>query len=201
MKRVALTFDDGPNPGTTDKILTALAEYDAKATFMLWGEHVQLHPELVQQAKLQGHAFGTHTFSHQSLLKLTDEEVLDEMAAADQAIKEVIGEEPRFCRPPYGDIDARTVKLINRAAIIWSVDSEDWKSHDAEQIFTRIQTLVHDGDIVLMHDIQPATAQVLPKVLAYLQKEGFEFVTVPELLHNHLEKMHAYYSGTRKVNY
>ncbi|MFD1465909.1 polysaccharide deacetylase family protein [Lapidilactobacillus mulanensis] len=201
MKQIALTFDDGPNPGTTDKILSALQRHYAKATFMLWGEHVKQHPALVQQALAQGHAFGTHTYSHQSLLELTDEEIIAEMAQSDDVIKQVIGETPQFCRPPYGDIDAHVARLINRAAVIWSVDSEDWKSHDETQILARIKNYASDGDIVLMHDIQPATANVLPQVLDYLQSVGFTFVTVPELLNDHLEKMHAYYSRTKNINY
>lgn len=200
MKQIVLTFDDGPEPTTTPQILDSLKEQQVKATFMLWGEHVKAHPEIVKRAKQEGHAFGSHTYSHRSLLDLTDAEVVEEMARADEIILKTIGQKPEFCRPPYGDIDARVAKLLNRAAIIWSVDSRDWASHDEQQILARVKQYAHDGGIILMHDIQPATRDVLMCVIDYLKAANYEFVTIPELFQNKLKPMYSYYS-TEKIHH
>lgn len=187
MSKIALTFDDGPVPGTTPTILKTLRAAGIHATFMLWGEHVQQHPDILKQAYHDGHAFGSHTFSHRSLTELEDQQIKQELARTDQAVMQVIGDKPQFFRPPYGSVDARVSHAAGRPAVTWSLDSEDWKSHDAALILARIVRLAQDGDIVLMHDIQPATATALPQVIDFLQANDFHFVTIPEMFAGMME--------------
>ena len=191
--QVALTFDDGPNPKTTSAILQVLARYEVKATFMIWGEHARQYPQLVSQEQKMGHALGSHTFSHQSLLKLTDLQIKQELQQTDAVIQEAAGVTPQFCRPPYGDIDRRTLKAINRPAIRWSLDSQDWLTHNAQQTLTNVRR-AKDGDIVLMHDIQPSTADAIEEIILSLRAKEFQFVTVPELLASPMDRHYVYES-------
>lgn len=192
MKQIALTFDDGPDPTTTPVILAALKKFHAHATFMLWGEHVQAHPELVWDELTADHALGNHTFSHRSLLGLPAETIEAELAETDRAVQEAVGAKPTFFRPPYGDIDRAVARAAQRPAVTWHVDSEDWLSHDANLVEQRVTTLAHDGDIVLMHDIQPATAQAIGPILEALTAADFEFVTVPALFAGKLQAGYLY---------
>lgn len=180
--RVALTFDDGPNPATTPHILAALAAYHAQASFMLWGEHAVAAPDLVRQEVAVGHALGDHTYTHPNLTELSADAANVELNRTDAAIKAISGQVPVMIRPPFGAYTEDLVAQWTRPAVIWRVDSEDWKSHDPESIFTRVTTQIQDGDIVLMHDALAATAQVLPRVLQYLHDHWFQLVTVPDLI-------------------
>lgn len=183
MKRVALTFDDGPDPVTTPALLATLASYHAVATFMLWGEHVAADPNLVKQIVAAGHAIGNHTYTHRSLVGLSPGEIQTELTRTDEAVFAATGLRTTFFRPPFGEIDAAVAAAARRPAVTWRVDSEDWRSHDAPSIIQRVTTLTQPGDVVLMHDGQPATVQALPEILQRLTAAQYRFVTVPALFH------------------
>lgn len=191
--QVALTFDDGPDPKTTSAILQVLAKYEVKATFMIWGEHARQYPQLVNQEQKVGHALGSHTFSHQSLLKLTNLQIKQEIQQTDSIIQAAAGVTPQFCRPPYGEIDCRTLKAINRPAIRWSLDSQDWLTHDAKKTLINVQR-ANDGDIVLMHDIQSSTVEAIAQIILSLRSRAFQFVTIPELLSSQMDRHYLYES-------
>lgn len=199
MKQVALTFDDGPDVTTTPKILKLLSEYRAKASFMVWGQHAVKYPELVLDIQHAGHAVGNHSFTHQSLVGLTDQEVTAELRKTDKVLEEIIGQTATFYRPPYGDINHHIAQLVDSAAVIWSLDSEDWKTKEKTAIVTRVENNVKDGDIILMHDLQEATILALRELLPFFERNGYQLITIHQMIGSILAH-HVYYSRDKVIN-
>src|SRR5690625_1949779 len=184
-KYIALTFDDGPSADVTPRVLDILKQYNAKATFFMLGSQVDYHPEIAKLVADAGHEIGNHTDQHQDLTKLGPDGIRTEIESTSDKINNITGTRPYLVRPPYG---AYNEHVKNDAAnygnsiILWSVDSLDWKSRNADAINDEIQQQLTPGSIVLMHDIHPTTADALPKLLETLQQEGYQFVTVSQLL-------------------
>jgi peptidoglycan-N-acetylglucosamine deacetylase len=175
---VVLTFDDGPSPETTGKVLDALAAECVKASFFLVGEHAVQAPALVRREAREGHTVGTHTQSHPDLAKLKPQEAEAEIKA---------GVAPFFRAPYLVTNPAIDAYLRAQKLMLWSidVDSEDWRNDSAENVRARI----FDGlararkGIILMHDVQPRTAEALPAVLKGLKQGGYKVVhTIPAQL-------------------
>lgn len=180
-KVVALTFDDGPNPETTTKILDTLKKYNAKATFFMLGSRVSFYPEIVKEMKEAGHELGNHTWTHSKLTKASAQKIASEINNTSNAIEKASGSKPTVFRPPYGAVNNTVRSQTSLPIILWDVDTLDWKYRDANHLLEHIKSHVKDGSIVLMHDIHTSTAEGLDAVLAYLQGEGYSFVTVSEL--------------------
>lgn len=180
-KKVALTFDDGPNPDSTTAILNVLKKYDVKATFFVLGSRVDFYPELVDRMVQEGHEIGNHTWSHKDLTKITEEAVKKELGMTAEAVEQAAGFSPIVVRPPYGATNERVNQIIGAPPVLWSVDTLDWKSHDPKAIYDIVKRDTRDGTIILMHDIHKTTADALEEVIVYLQKQGYELVTVEEL--------------------
>ncbi|WP_277585599.1 polysaccharide deacetylase family protein [Psychrobacillus antarcticus] len=181
MKRVALTFDDGPDPKVTPSILTTLAKYDAKATFFMLGSRVEFYPEIASDVLKAGHELGNHTWTHAKLTNMTTDAILEEVSKTNNIIEQSTGQEPTVFRPPYGAFNDDLVNILNLPVVLWDVDTLDWKHRDASQLLVSVKSSVHDGSTILMHDIHLSTAQGLEDVLVYLISEGYTFVTVSEL--------------------
>ena len=181
-KRVALTFDDGPDPNVTNQILDLLEKYHAKATFFMLGSRVQYYPSLVHDVHEAGHEIGNHTWNHPVLTKLSSAEVLEEYNSTQDAIAATLGVGATIFRPPYGATNARVGGLIPIPSVNWSIDTLDWKHRDAKKLLPAVQNHMHNNAIILMHDIHQSTEDGLEGVLAYLQAEGYQFVTVSEIL-------------------
>ncbi|MEK4630104.1 MAG: polysaccharide deacetylase family protein [Solibacillus sp.] len=184
-KHIALTFDDGPHPQVTKQILSLLAKYDAKATFFMLGSRVQYYPHLVVEIRQSGHEIGNHSWTHPVLTKMSAADIKKEFESTEQAIVNAIGENSTLFRPPYGAIDDSVRAIIPRQSINWTIDTLDWKHRDPSSLLPMIQKSLHNNAIVLMHDIHQSTADGLEPVLKYLQSEGYEFVTVSEILQLH----------------
>lgn len=180
-KVVALTFDDGPNPETTRKVLDTLKKYNAKATFFMLGSRVSFYPELVKEMKDAGHELGNHTWNHPDLTKASTKKIATEINNTSDAIAQASGSKPTVFRPPYGAVNKTVRSQTNLPVILWDVDTLDWKYRSAPRLLESVKQHVRDGSIILMHDIHPSTADGLDAVLAYLQGEGYSFVTVSEL--------------------
>lgn len=184
-KYVALTFDDGPSADVTPRVLETLKQYDAKATFFMLGSQVDYHPDMAKRVSDAGHEIGNHTKQHQDLTTLGPEEIRQEISSTSDTIANATGTRPYLVRPPYG---AYNDYVINDAAnhgdsiVLWSVDSLDWQSRNANAINHEIQQQITPGSIVLMHDIHEATADALPELMEQLHQEGYQFVTVSQLL-------------------
>lgn len=180
-KRVALTFDDGPRPEVTMRILQSLEKYKAKATFYMLGKSVQQSPETAKEVLTRGHEIGNHTWSHPILTKLTKEQILNEYNSTSEAIFNATGQYATTFRPPYGAINDFVNAQIPLPIAIWSIDTLDWKHKNAQTLLTIVKKSIHNNAIILMHDIHSSTADGLEPLLAYLQEQGYEFVTVSEI--------------------
>lgn len=180
-KKVALTFDDGPDPKTTTQILATLAKYEAKATFFMLGSRVEYYPEIAKNVQQAGHEIGNHTWNHPDLTKASVQKMANEINATSAIIEKVTGQRADVFRPPYGAVNSTVRAQTNLPIVLWSIDTEDWKHRDSVKLLHSIQQKVKDGDIILMHDIHQSTADGLDAVLAYLKQEGYSFVTVSEL--------------------
>ncbi|ADL06816.1 polysaccharide deacetylase family protein [Thermosediminibacter oceani] len=190
VKMVALTFDDGPDSVYTPQILDVLKEQNVKATFFLVGKRAELFPDVVRRMVREGHVVGNHTWSHPNIIKMNNEDMVREILRAEETLSKLTGYRPALFRSPYGSIDEARVKEIaklNYKVIAWSVDSLDWKSLTAEQVKTNILENVREGSIILQHsagggeDLSGSVA-ALKDVIVTLKKEGYRFVTIPELL-------------------
>lgn len=181
-KHVALTFDDGPHPKVTKQILDLLAKYDAQATFFMLGSRVEYYPDIVREVAAAGHEIGNHTWTHPVLTKMESAKVVKEFEHTEQAIFTTLGEHTKVFRPPYGATNERVKNLIPRTSVNWTIDTLDWKHRDANQLLPMVQKQMHNNAIILMHDIHQSTADGLEPVLKYMQQEGYEFLTVSEIL-------------------
>ncbi len=180
-KMVALTFDDGPNPATTPKVLETLEKYNAKATFFMLGQQVEAHPDLTKDVQSRGHEIGNHSWSHPVLPSLPDARIKEEVLNTNAVIKETLGEEPTVFRPPYGAVNDKVRAHLTHPVIMWDVDTLDWKHRNPAQLLDFVKKYTHDRSIVLMHDIHQSTADGLDQVMQFLQNEGYQFVTISEL--------------------
>lgn len=192
-KAIALTFDDGPLPATTMELLPILAQYNVPASFFMLGSNVEKYPEVVKAVHQGGHVIGSHSYSHPQLPSLAPEVLRQEVQRTDQAIYQLTGEVPKNFRPPYGAVDGPTAKIIGKAIIQWDVDSEDWRSLNTTKIVERVKGSVDDGSIILMHDIYPETIQAVPQIIEALKTQGYQFVTVNQLLANQQKPLHQYF--------
>ena len=192
-KVVALTFDDGPNPTTTNQALDTLSKYGIKATFFVLGKNVSGNEEILKRMKADGHVIGNHSWSHPVLSKLSLDEAKKQITDTEDALAKVLGSSSKLMRPPYGAITDDIRNSLNLSFIMWDVDSLDWKSKNETAILTEVQRQVKNGSIILMHDIHAETVHALPKVIDYLKEQGYEFVTVPEMLHSRLKSHELFY--------
>ena len=181
-KRVALTFDDGPDAKVTPQILAILKKYNVKATFFMVGKNASNNPKTAEQVYKEGHEIGNHTWNHPKLTNLAKASVKEEVDRTSNAIYKAIGQYPTVFRPPYGAISDQVRSVITMPSILWSIDTLDWKHRNADKILTYVKASVNDGSIILMHDIHQTTADGLENVILYLQKQGYECVTVSDIL-------------------
>ena len=183
---IALTFDDGPHPRLTPKLLQILAQRHIKVTFFLIGENVQAHPEIAREEIAEGHEVGNHSWSHPDLKKLPEDKVRSEMQRTDDVIKSAIGRSPTIMRPPYGELSASQGRWINKdfgyKIIRWDVDPLDWKDPGPNVVASRILAATRPGSIILSHDIHAGTVAAMPYIIDTLLARGYKFVTVPELI-------------------
>ena len=179
---VALTFDDGPSGTSTPVLLEGLRKRGVRATFFVIGEKAEQNPELICRMSEEGHLIGNHTYSHVQLNMLSSSQVCSQIKAANDIIKEITGQEVIYLRPPYGEWDHKKDCPQNMIAVYWDVDPLDWKRTDTKQIAADILRQVKPGDIILLHDIYKTSVQAAFIVIDELQRQGYEFVTVEELL-------------------
>lgn len=179
---VALTFDDGPRAGTTDRLLDGLQQRGASATFFVIGEEAEAAPELVRRMKTEGHQVGNHTWSHVRLEGASRETILREISQTDALLTDLLGQGSYWLRPPYGFLTPGTEKLVKVPMVKWSVDPRDWESKNTEQVVQAVLKDVKPNSIVLLHDIYPTSVDAALQIVDALQQKGYCFVTVEELL-------------------
>ena len=183
---IAMTFDDGPHPQNTTRLLDMLRERNIKATFYVIGRSVDLYPQVVRRTVAEGHEIGNHTHTHRLLSKLSDAEVRKELSSCRDSIARAAGVQPRTMRPPYGGLLQRQREWVHAEfhypTILWSVDPLDWKRPGASVVSSRILAGASSGGIVLAHDLHAQTVDAMPAALDTLLRRGFKFVTVSQLL-------------------
>lgn len=184
-KLLTLTFDDGPDPKVTPRVLDTLDRYGARATFFVIGKHVRRHPQLLKEIAERGHAVGSHGYAH--VMHPTEELAERDLQANASLIREITGRETLLYRPPGGFANSAGTHAAVRngmAVLLWTINSADAKEAKAEEIAANVLRAPRSGDIVLMHDGpgHEETAAALPAILSALEKKGYRFVTVPELL-------------------
>jgi peptidoglycan-N-acetylglucosamine deacetylase len=184
---VALTFDDGPDPRFTPRVLDLLYRYGIRASFFCVGINVAAHPDLPARAAAEGHTVGNHTWSHPYLPDLTRDELLRQVDATSEALTSAVGQAGRLVRPPYG---ARTPDVLRWLAehelttVLWDVDAHDWAAPGAEAIVGAVTGAVGAGSVVLMHDgggDRTQTVEALPGILRSLLDRGYTFATIDQL--------------------
>lgn len=188
-KKVALTFDDGPEDYWTPKILDILKEKNVKATFFVIGKQAEKYPEILKRIVEEGHVIGNHTYNHSNLVKLDTQAVTNEIEGGAATINRIIGKTPKLVRPPFGFHDEKVDAVIGGAKeiiILWSLDTEDWKGLDSATVKNRVLPKMKNGFIVLQHDgVNPhleGTVEALPDIIDGLKQQGYTTATIPELL-------------------
>lgn len=179
-KYAALTFDDGPS-SFTGRLLDCLEEHQVKATFFMVGTEINSFPEEVKRIARQGHELGNHTYDHLELTALSLSETQSEIGKVDQALLALTGQGASVVRPPYGAINDNVKASVGTPMILWSIDTLDWKTQNAQQTVDTVMNEIKDGSIILMHDIYSTTVDAVEQLLPKLLEEGYELVTVHEL--------------------
>lgn len=183
---VALTFDDGPHPLHTPRLLDILAQHGARATFYVIGALVRRYPVIVQRMVAEGHEVGNHTWTHPTLSRLGNQRFLTEIDRTQQVIFDTVGHIPVTMRPPYGAITMRQSRMLaaerNLPTVIWSVDPQDWRRPGPSVVAKRMVGGARPGAIILAHDIHAPTIRAIPSALEGLQARGLRSVTLSELL-------------------
>ncbi|WP_035795677.1 polysaccharide deacetylase family protein [Kitasatospora mediocidica] len=185
--RVALTFDDGPDPVHTRRVLEILERYGARATFFCVGLHVAALPEEVRRIAGAGHEVGNHTWSHPFLFDLTPGQLREQLDRTTEAVAQVTGQAPTRFRPPYGSLNPEVLTTLERhpsTLTLWDVDSRDWSRPGPERIAATVLDAAGPGSVVLLHEgagDRGQTVQALPSIIEGLLERGLELVTVGEL--------------------
>ncbi len=181
-KKIALTFDDGPNPEYTPILLEGLRERDVQATFFLLGTAVELSPELVEEMSRDGHEIGIHSYEHVNLSSLTEEDACAQIQKTCDLIYEITGRRPSFVRPPYGNWLSCLDDDFCMIPVFWDIDPLDWATQDASAVVRRILADTEEYDIILLHDASASSVQAALQTIDVLSQEDYEFVTVDELI-------------------
>lgn len=187
-KLVALTFDDGPDPDITYKILRVLRKYGVKATFFVEGRNVARYPRILRAELAGGHEVGNHTMNHRDLQSLTPTEAAREIDQAARAIQKVSGHRPMYLRPPRGHLSLQTLRIARRSGhrvVMWSAGLERLRRCSMQGIGARVADHVAPGAIILAHDSSSTRRWVpraLPWMIRAIRARGYRIVTLGELL-------------------
>ena len=180
--RVALTFDDGPNRVQTKALLDGLKQRGVKASFFLMGKNISGNEQLVKRMYDEGHLIGNHTFDHVDLKKLSDAKACEQITKTSNAIYEITGQYTAFIRPPFGSWKKGLDCTVTMLPVLWTVDPVDWNTEDVNLVVRRVEEVVEDEDIILLHDNYASSVEAALRIVDDLTKQGYKFVTVDELL-------------------
>ncbi len=186
--KIALTFDDGPHPYLTPKILDILDEYGIKATFFVIGINAERYPDALCETIKRGHEVGNHTYTHPRVSRLEPYKLKSEMEKCESAIYGLADYSPKLFRPPEGLIDyavRSASEELDYQVILWDIDTMDWARTPAEQIAEKVINEISSGAIILMHDYigkRSPTPEALRLFIPVLIEKGYKFVSVSELI-------------------
>jgi peptidoglycan/xylan/chitin deacetylase (PgdA/CDA1 family) len=184
-RTLALTFDDGPHPDYTPKLLAILKEHGVPGTFFLVGHMAQKYPDLVKMEFEAGHNIANHTYHHVNLTKIPIEDVAVEIKACGEVLRTITGRSPHLFRPPGGDYNpdvARIVEALGYTLVLWTDDPGDYASPGEDIIESRLLRDISNGGILLLHDGIQETLDLLPGIITEMKKSGYRFVTIDKMI-------------------
>ena len=187
-KKVALTFDDGPHPIYTGRILDILEKYGVRATFFVIGRNIENYPEAFEAIAKSENEIGNHTYSHRNIGGMSDAQIRSEIALTDESIASHSSRRASVLRPPEGSFGKNLPRVSEEAGydiVLWSIDTLDWAHTPAEKIVSSVLSRLGEGDIILMHDYTSGnshTCEALELMIPRMLELGYEFVTVSELI-------------------
>lgn len=182
--KIALTFDDGPNAKHTPFLLDGLQKRGVKATFFLIGKNIEAgnNAEIVKREFEEGHLVGNHTYNHVEITRVNNETAYQEIKKTNDLITEITGEPVEYMRPPFGLWQKTLEQRIHVLPVMWTVDPLDWATENEDEIVNRVVTEVEENDIILLHDCYKSSVRAALRIVDLLEAEGYQFVTVDELL-------------------
>ena len=192
-RKLALTYDDGPNDPHTLKLLEVLAKYDVRATFFLIGRHVEKRPDIVRELVRAGHVVGNHTYTHRNLIFCSEAQTRIQIQECTRALTDAVGAHSTLFRPPFGGRRPSTLRVVRSLGlqpVMWNITGWDWKAPPAEKIVQKVSRKIRGGDVILLHDgddvkmgaDRSQTVIATDRLIARYKSEGFEFVTVAEMM-------------------
>jgi peptidoglycan/xylan/chitin deacetylase (PgdA/CDA1 family) len=183
---IAITFDDGPHPTNTPRLLNILAQRNIKATFFVVGQLAKEYPQIIRRILAEGHEIANHTLTHPTLTRISDDRIRRELGETHKALVDIAGYHTRLFRPPGGATNARLKEWFHNeygySTILWTVDPQDWKRPGVSVVTSRLVNGARPGAILLCHDLHAPTVDAMPGTLDQLLAKGFKFVTVSQLL-------------------
>ena len=192
-RKIALTFDDGPNDPYTPQLLEVLARHNVKATFFMLGRYVEARPDLARLVAESGHVIGNHTFSHPNLIFVRANRVHREIEDCRRALSDAVGPHSSLFRPPFGGrrpASLRIARSLGLATIMWNITGWDWKAPSPDYIEQKIASRPRGGSVILLHDgghegmgvDRAKTVVATERIIARCKAEGYEFVTIPQMM-------------------
>lgn len=181
-KMVALTYDDGPYRPVTLSILDTLKKNGARATFFVVGSRLSTYSDCLKKEAELGCEIGCHTYNHTTLTKASDAVIRKEIADTNALIKKYSGQTVKLVRAPGGSVNSHVKSVVAYPLVNWSVDTRDWSNRSSSVTYSNFKKSVKDGSIVLMHDLYPSTAEATKSIVSYLRQNGYQIVTVSEMM-------------------
>ncbi len=187
-KKIALSFDDGPHPTFTPKILSLLEKYGIKATFFMIGCNVATYPSVARAVANEGHEIGNHTYTHPHMKQISLNVLREEIQKTEDILLQNGIAKPKLFRPPEGfrsEEQVKTLEGFGYQTVIWSLDTHDWQGRPTDEIVSVVLEGIQGGDILLFHDYTSrhnTTITALERLIPKLLEDGYEFVTVSELM-------------------
>jgi peptidoglycan/xylan/chitin deacetylase (PgdA/CDA1 family) len=183
---ILLTFDDGPHPVLTPKLLDLLKAKKVRCTFFVQGTKAMDYPEILKRMVSEGHEVASHGWAHTSITQLSKEDLKQQLHQTSKVIEDTVKKRPAAFRPPNGNtnatLNAHVTGEQNMKVVLWNLDSLDWENKDAATISKSILTRAKPGDVILAHDTSPEMVKAAESLIDGLVKEGYELLTVSEML-------------------